>query len=116
MGTMVLIAIPLLLGSLWLNDWKTPERNDADYIRVYKITHADGKSDEEILEERQENRESTARYAHTNKLLADELGKRSIEHSVYKAQYHLDQILFHNAYYENNLTVGEFVDSQYGDK
>ena len=115
MSTIFMIAIPLMLGSLWLNDWKTPDRPDKEYIQTYRILNATKMSDEEIIAEREEDRKSAETWKVSNKILADELTKRGIENKSTTAQYHLDQILFHSAYYNDGMTVEEFVDKQYKD-
>jgi len=112
----ILVLFLVLGAGSYLYNGGTPEQDDKHYIQKYRVLNATDMTDAEILEEREEDRKSAETWKVSNKLLADELAKRGIEHKIYKAQYHLDQLLFHNAYYDDNMTVEEFVNKQYKDK
>jgi len=105
------IAVPMMVGSLWLNDWSTPREDDASYIRTYRILNATKMTDKEILAERAEDDASRVKWKHTNKLLQDEVTKQGKDelYKEYTLQKQLLQIQFHNSYYEDNMTVEEFV-------
>lgn len=104
----------LMVFSLWLNNWTTPDKTDKEYIAQYRVLHATNMTDAAILEDRAKDIASATTWTHTNKMLANELEKRNIETGG--VQSHLDQILFHTQYQDNNVTVEKFVDSQYPEK
>ena len=108
----LIAAIALGVGS-YIYNGGTPEPRDSEYLRVYKITHANKLSDEAILQERKEDEVTRLKWKATNSMLDDELSRRGLNANEYKMQKALDQTLFYNKHYDEDMSVSDFVDMQY---
>ena len=110
------VAVAGIMYASWLwNGKTTPRLSDSEYVKQERVFGREG-SDAEILAYRAVHEANVAKWKVTNDMLAKELDKRGLPKGDFTAQKSLEQIMFFNKYYDDNVTVEEFVNSQYKDK